>query len=84
MLVGRARGQAVPTRSLNQKPHHSGQFRFSTPKVRPDPIGDSPVPEVNATAFWVTPKLRRACRIALPIFLELSRAIRESLTAREY
>ena len=38
---GRARGQAVPTRSLNQKPHHSGQFRFSTPKVRPDPIGDS-------------------------------------------
>ena len=41
-MVGRARGQAAPTRSLNQKPHHSGQFRFSTPKVRPDPIGDSP------------------------------------------
>ena len=39
------RGQAVPTRSLNQKPHHLGQFRFSTPKVRPDPIGDSRVGE---------------------------------------
>ena len=32
------RGQAVPTRSLNQKPHLSCQFWFSTPKVRPDPL----------------------------------------------
>ena len=32
------RGHAVPTRSLNQKPHLSGQFWFSTPKVRPDPL----------------------------------------------
>ena len=30
-------GQAVPTRSLNQKPCHLGEFRFSNPKVRPDP-----------------------------------------------
>ena len=34
----RLRGQAVPNRSLNQKPHLSGQFGFSTPKVRPDPV----------------------------------------------
>ncbi len=32
------RGQAVPTRSLNQKPHLSCQFWFSTQKVRPDPV----------------------------------------------
>jgi hypothetical protein len=32
------RGQAVPTQSLNQKPHLSCQFWFSTPKVRPDPV----------------------------------------------
>ena len=31
-------GQAVPTRSLNQKPCHLGEFRFSNPKVRPDPV----------------------------------------------
>ena len=37
--AGRPRGQAVPTRSLNQKPCHLGEFRFSNPKVRPDPVG---------------------------------------------
>ena len=31
-------GQAVPSRSLNQKPYHLGEFRFSAPKVRPDPV----------------------------------------------
>ena len=31
-------GQAVPTRSLNQKPCHLGEFRFSNPKERPDPV----------------------------------------------
>ena len=36
------RGQAVPTRSLNQKPHLSCQFWFSTPKVRPNPVFGPP------------------------------------------
>ena len=31
-------GQAEPTRSLNQNPCHLGEFRFSNPKVRPDPV----------------------------------------------
>ena len=35
---GRPWGQAVPTRSLNQKPCHLGEFRFSSPKVQLDPV----------------------------------------------
>jgi hypothetical protein len=35
-------GQAVPTRSLNQKPCHLGEFRFSDSKVRPDPVFGRP------------------------------------------
>jgi len=36
---GRTRGQAVPTRSLNQISRLLVGFWFSTPKVRPDPVG---------------------------------------------
>jgi hypothetical protein len=36
-------GQAVPTRSLNQKPYHLSEFRFSDSKVRPDPVFGPPI-----------------------------------------
>ena len=38
-IKGDTSNKAVPSRSLNQKPCHLDEFRFSDSKVRPDPVG---------------------------------------------
>ena len=58
---GAQRGQAVPTRSLNQKPHLLGQFWFSTPKVRPDPLfgpARKLRDEHGASSAWLAVRMR--------------------------
>ena len=71
-------GQAVPTRSLNQKPCHLGEFRFSNPKVRPDTVVDPDDDDglgrtLAGLHFFLNKKIKKAINTPKPTIGKVSK-----------